>query len=394
MKTVLFTWELGGGIGHMMSLSRVATRLRQHDVRPMAAVRNLGAAQILRDAGIETLQAPRWPVEFFTNEQRAFLSSATMNDQLVAIGVADEDALRAMLQQWDDILKTVRPDLVIADYAPASCLMSRGRIPLLITGNGYTLPPSEMKRFPLIHRSYAPLWDEDETLSAVNRTMRSVGRLPLERLPEIFAADARFVETFPLFDPYDAQRLESANGPLFSSPPVERREDAHLVLAYLSRSYELRLNIVEALRPLASRLYIHAPRLTPEQSADLAQGGANICPHPLPLREFLPLARLVVHLGGSGLCAEALAAGAPQLVLATHIEQQLNATALESAGVGQMIKDFDPNSRVSPDTIETLLADEAMTQRAMSVGEQHRNMLEAMNPIAAFEAAALKLLDT
>jgi UDP:flavonoid glycosyltransferase YjiC (YdhE family) len=393
MKTVLFTWELGGGIGHVTSLSRFAARLRQHDVRPVAAVRNLESAQILREAGIEIFQAPRWPVEFLTNEQRASLSSATMNDLLVAIGVANEDALRALLQQWDGILKSFQPDLVVADYAPASCLMSRGRIPLLITGNGYTLPPSEMKRFPLIHRVYAPLWDEDETLSAVNRAMRSVGRLPLERLPEIFAADARFVETFPLFDPYDAQRLESANGPVFGSPPVGRQQGAHLVLVYLSRSYELRLDIVKALRPLASQLYIHAPRLTAEQSADLAQGGARIYQHPLPLREFLPLAGLVVHLGGSGLSAETLAAGVPQLVLATHIEQQLNATALENAGVGQMIKDFDPNSKVSPDMVEALLADEAMARRAMNLGEQHRNMLEAMKPIAAFEAAALELLN-
>jgi hypothetical protein len=59
-----------------------------------------------------------------------------------------------------------------------------------------------------------------------------------------------------------------------------------------------------------------------------------------------------------------------------------------------MIKDFDPNSRVSPDMVEALLADEAMAQRAMNVGEQHRNMLEAMKPIAAFETAALKLLNT
>lgn len=393
MKTVLFTWELGGGIGHVTSLSRYAARLEGSDIRLLAAVRNLESAQILRDAGVETFQVPRWPVEFQTQEERAAHSSATMNDLLSAFGLGNEDTLRPMLLQWDEILKTVWPDLVVADYAPASSLMSRGRIPLMIVGNGYTLPPSEMKRFPLIHRSYAPRCDEDETLSIVNRTLRSVERSPLERLPQVFEADARLVETFPLLDPYDAQRLESANGPVFGSVPIARQHDADRVLAYLSRGYALRPDIVGALQPFAHRLDIHAPDLTAAQSAALSRGGAQIHHRPLPLRETLPSTRLVVHLGGSGLAAEALAAGVPQLALVTHIEQQLNGTALENAGVGVMIKDFDPDLKLEPETIEALLADDAMAKRAMQVGEQHREMLRTLNPLATFETAALKLLN-
>jgi UDP:flavonoid glycosyltransferase YjiC (YdhE family) len=394
MKTVLFTWELGGGIGHVTGLSRYAAVLKRHDVRLLAAARNLESARILRDAGVETFQAPQWPIEFQTQEKRAAHSSATMNDLLSAFGLGNEDALRPMLLQWDEILKTFQPDLVVADYAPASSLMSRGRIPLLIVGNGYTLPPSEMKRFPLIHRSYAPRCDEEETLSTVNRALRSVGRPPLERLPQVFEADARLVETFPLLDPYDAQRLESANGPVFGSAPIARQQDADRVLVYLSRGYALRPDIVGALQPFAHRLDIHAPDLTAEQSAALSRGGAQIHQRPLPLREKLPSTRLVVHLGGSGLAAEALAAGVPQLALVTHIEQQLNGTALENTGVGMMIKDFDPDSKLEPETIEALLADDAMAERAMQVGEKHRDMLQTLNPLGIFETAALKLLDT
>lgn len=393
MKTVLFTWELGGGMGHVMSLNRFAARLARHDVRLVAAAKNLESARILRDAGVETLQAPRWPVDFLTSAERATQSSATMHDVLAAFGLANEDALRNLLDQWDVILKTVQPDLVVADYAPLSCLMSFGRIPLLIAGNGYTQPPSEMKRFPLIHRSYAPQLNEDETLATVNRAMRSVGRSALERLPQIFAADARFVETFPLLDPYAVQRLEPANGPVFESPPIARHPDADAILVYLSRGCELHPDIVDALQPFASRLYIHAPELTSDQSGGFARQGARIHANMLPLRETLPSAGLVIHLGGSGLAAEALAAGVPQLILATHIEQQLNGSALEDAGLGQMIRAFDPQSRISSGMIEALLADDAMAQRAAQAGEQHRDMLQVLTPLAAFETTAMKLLD-
>lgn len=393
MKTVLFAWELGAGIGHVTSMSSFAARLRRHDIRLCAAVANLDSAQVLRDAGVETLQAPLWPVASFTAAERATQSSVSMSDLLAYCGLADEQAVRAMLRAWDDILKAVRPDLIVADYAPIASLTARGRIPLIVVGNGYTLPPSEMKRFPLLHRFYSPQWKEEEVLATVNRAIRSIGLSPLERLPQIFSADARLVETFPLLDPYDLQRPEPADGPAFGSPPIGRRQDANAILLYVSRGYKVRSDIFEALKPFASRLYIHAPELTPEQSGDFSRHGAQIHLAPLPLRETLPSSRLAIHLGGTGLAAEAIAAGVPQLVLATHSEQELNGYAVENAGIGRLFRVFDPQARLAPDAIHALVTDKELAERATLVGEQHRNMLQSLNPLEKFETAALRLLN-
>ena len=38
MKTVMFAWELGRGLGHLMSMRRIAQRLAPHGVRTIAAV--------------------------------------------------------------------------------------------------------------------------------------------------------------------------------------------------------------------------------------------------------------------------------------------------------------------------------------------------------------------
>lgn len=393
MKTVLFAWELGGGIGHVTSMSRLAARLRRHGIRLCAAMANLHSAQILRDAGVETFQAPPWPVVSFTPAERAAQSSVSMSDLLASCGLADEQAARAMLCAWDDILGAIRPDLVVADYAPMASLTSRGRIPLIVIGNGYTLPPSEMKRFPLLHRFHPPRWKEEEVLATVNRALRSIGQSSLERLPQIFSGDATLVETLPLLDPYDLQRAEPADGPILGSPPVPRGQDASAILVYVSHGHKLRPDVVEALRPFANRLYIHAPELTAEQSDDFARSGARIHLAPILLRETLPSSRLAIHLGGTGLAAEAIAAGVPQLVLATHNEQELNGCALESAGIGRMFKGFDPQARLAPDVIHALVSDEELTQRAILVGEQHRDMLKTMNPLEKFEAAALRLLN-
>lgn len=390
MKTVLFAWERGGGFGHLAILARFAAILKRHDVRPVFVLRQPNTAGIL-DAGVEILQAPPWPVD--TAGEHAPRSTATMHDQLAAAGLADADGLQPLLQSWDGILKTTAPDLVVADSAPAASLMSRGRTPLIIAGNGYTVPPGDMKRFPPLHRVHPPRWNEEETLGTVNRVLRSLDRPHLERLPQMFSGDAQIVLTFPVLDPYDLQRSQPLAGPIFDSPPIERRKDAENIFVYLSRGVlsALPFDIVPTLIPFASRLVISAPDMKREQSDDLSHRGAQVFSQHLPLSETLASAQLVVHFGGGGLAAHAVAAGVPQLVAATHIEQLLNGLQLEKAGIGKVIDSFGPQVDI-PASLDAILADDSMKQRAAQAGHAHREMLKTMKPLERFEAAALRLL--
>lgn len=391
MKTVLFAWERGGGFGHTATLTRFAEVLKRHQVRPVFVLRQPDTARLLGfDA--EILQAPAWPVDA-ASDSDAPRSTATMHDQLVSAGLADEHDLRSLLRAWDDILATTAPDLVVADSAPAASLMSRGRIPLIVAGNGYTAPPGEMKRFPLLHRVMPPRWNEDETLEIVNRVLRSLTRAPLERLPQIYSGDAQIVLTFPMLDPYDLQRSGPLAGPIFDTPPMESRKDAADVFVYLSQGVLSRLpfDIGQTLLPLASRLVISAPDMPREQYDRLARRGARISSQHLPLSQTLASSRLVVHFGGGGLAAHAIAAGVPQLILATHIEQLLNGQQIEKAGVGNVLDSHDPQIDVAR-SLQKILADKNLQQQAAQAGDTHREMLKTMKPLETFEAAALKLL--
>ena len=391
MKTVLFAWEHGGGFGHIANLERFAALLKRHGIRPVFVLKHPEAARLL-ESDVEIFQAPPWPVTA-SDESHSFRSTATMHDQLVSAGLADEHDLRSLLQSWDDLLKAIAPDLVVADSAPAASMMSRGRIPVIIVGNGYTAPPGDMKRFPPLHRVHPPRWKEDETLGTVNRVLRSLGRPPLERLPQIFSGDAQIVLTFPVLDPYDLQRSGPLAGPIFDSPPLESRKDADNIFVYLSRGVlsKLPFDIVPALLPLASRLIISAPDIASGQSDDLMRRGARVYSQHLPLSETLASARLVIHFGGGGLAAHAIAAGIPQLVMATHIEQLLNGLQLEKARIGKVIDSFEPQVDISK-SLDAILADDGMRQHAAQAGHEHRDMLISMKPLETFEAAALQLL--
>ena len=214
LKTVLFAWELGAGAGHLMNLRRLAACLLPHGVRVIAGICNTAAAAALDGVFSEIHQVPSWPGTSLNKQQRSAHSSATMNDILVGAGLANTAATTSMLEAWDKLLRATRPDLVIAEYAPAAVLAAQRRVPLMLFGSGFTLPPESMLRFPLLHRMAPPVFSEEETLAAVNAAKAAFKWPLLDRLPQIFSGDAYFVGTFALLDPYRNERIVPAIGPI------------------------------------------------------------------------------------------------------------------------------------------------------------------------------------
>src|SRR6202040_2309624 len=131
MKTVLLAWELGGGMGHVMTLRRVARSLKPLDVRIVAAVKNVEAARLLSSEAIEIIQAPAWPSASMSARQIAATSSASMGDILATAGLGDADGLQRLLGAWDSVLLRFKPDLVVSHLAPAAALVGRGKVPLI-----------------------------------------------------------------------------------------------------------------------------------------------------------------------------------------------------------------------------------------------------------------------
>lgn len=375
-----------------MNMHRIATRLRPHGIRFIAASRDPAATALLKEDFAEIIAAPRWPIDSGPAAQRPALSSATLNDILSGMGLADSGAVRQLLGAWDDIFARTCPDLVIADFSPLAALAARGRIPLVQIGNGYTLPPHRMKRFPLLHRFSPPLWDEEQTLAAVNQAARAAGRAPLDQLPQLFRGDACLVQTFPLFDPYDTQRSEPLEGPMFDQPPASRGAGAHSIFVYLSSGYAPHPSLFAALEPFAARLRVHATGLPEAQVEALRRAGTHIDAAPVPLADILPASSLIVHNGGPGVAAEALVAGVPQLVLSAQIEQDFNGQALERAGVGKFVRAYGPGVEISAELIDAMSTDEALAARAALQAERHRAYLATRDALGACERTCLHLL--
>jgi UDP:flavonoid glycosyltransferase YjiC (YdhE family) len=126
-------------------------------------------------------------------------------------------------------------------------------------------------------------------------------------------------------------------------------------------------------------------------SSALSRAGATIHREPVAPAQVLASSSLVIHLGGSGLAAEALMAGTPQLILSMQVEQWLTGQALQRAGLGRLVAAYDPATTIAPE-IDAMLADAAMAQRADEAGRQHREFHRRTDALAAFGQASRGLL--
>ena len=390
MRKALLAWELGSGSGHAMALRRIARRLEQHGISSVAAVKNLAVAAPLAADGIEVLQAPMWPTSIASEKaMRARISSITLGEMLSGAGLAEAKIVRALFDAARSLILLVDPDIVIAEYAPATALAARGVLPLLLAGTGYSLPPSDMERFPQLFAG-EQRHEEEKVVEAVNAALQGTAGRRITRLPEIFSGDFTLVRTLPLLDPYRQLRARPADGTLLDREPIPRRADASRILVYLNRDTAPRDDLRVALDAIAPRLSLVAPGLDAGMADGLAAKGASVSEGGVAMQEELARAGLLVHYGGAGLCAEALLAGVPQAVLATDIEKFLNGKALASAGVAHVESHWDAAARVSPSLLASLASDASLAERAASEGERQRS-IQPRDPLAGFVAACLRL---
>jgi hypothetical protein len=383
MRSILLAWEFGAGFGHVLTLRRIAERFAALGFRCVAAVKNLEAGAVLADAGVELLQAPLWKIP---------QSSATLGDTLGDAGFADAQLLRRQLEAWRRIIEEVAPELVVADYAPGASLAARGRVPLALVGNGFTLPPAGMQSFPLLHQVSPPVWPEQQLLDVLNSVLLDLQMQPLQKLPQLFSGDAIWMHTFPLLDPYEHWREQPAQGPEIEGVILPRAENASDIPVYLSSWSGPQRSFLDALRPVARDVRLFAAGFSAAERMRFADMGMRLQSHMFDVTKDFATARLVVHLGSVGIAGACVMAGVPQLACAIDVEKELVGKALAQAGIGKFILNFDPAVSLTEDAVAALLADRQMADRARETGEMHRKLYGGSTPLIDFETACLKLL--
>jgi rhamnosyltransferase subunit B len=378
---VLLGWELGANRGHVTSIGAIARALARRGARVTFAVQRLDAMRALRplDDSWAFLQAPAWPGLLVNAGFGGPQPTATFGDILAILGLRDSGVVEFLVRGWDGLLNATRPDAVIADFAPMLQLAARGRIPVVATGTGFSLPPDHLEAYPPLWNA-RPTFPEPELLKTVNVALERCGRPPLVRLPEIMAAERRMPHSLALFDPYGDTRRDRMLAPILPNWSAAHVADGDEIFVYFSETAHRAERIYDALARFGSRVRIHVPNLAGIYLEKLRAAGVVFEPRPQKVIDIARRSGLVVSHGGLGLVSMTLAAGLPQLVLAPDLEKRLIGETVTRLGVGKLLRWSDVTADSIAANIEELCADVNVRQRASQLGR-------TLAPLLAEDAA-------
>lgn len=332
MRSVLFAWELGDGLGHVSRLIRIAERLREAGVRCRFAVRQLElAGRAVRSAGFDVLQAPLARTEAIKGPDGS--QPVSVGDILGAIGFASAERLATLVAGWHSLIELTAPDLVITDYAPtANLALYGGPIPWVPIGDGFTLPPFETPEF-LPFREARPAFPEPQMLEVVATVQAARGRPTPQRLPLLFEGARRYVVTIPELDPWRRARSQSPVGPISPPPLPVSRPPKESYFAYLSAAFGPTEKLLAGLAASGRSGSIFLRDSTAGQREAWRQRGLRVWEEPQNLPAMAEKAGVIVHHAGVGTSEQVLGLGRPQLLMPRHFEQYANASALGRLGV-------------------------------------------------------------
>ncbi len=327
-QRVLLCWEAGANRGHLLTLARAARALAgQASIH--ARLCRMEHAAILAPHCTEIARG--WPLKMDrpTPESAAVAAQykLTWAMWLRARGYADSDFLRAAFDWWRDTIWSVRPSLVVADYAPTALMAARALgIPGAAVGTAYGLPPWDMDRFPVIGRLEAERdLDQDDFCARINEALVPSGLTPLERLPQVYQSTLAFPAGLSPCDPYAAWRRQPLLLP-FDTLPELSDGTGDVLFAYLPPQQVRNRTILATLQQLDLPTLLVSPLLDDATHAQLCRN-----PHlevrrtPLPQPEIVRRARMILCAGQGGTTALSVLAAIPYLALPYDHEKENNA---------------------------------------------------------------------
>jgi len=371
MARILIGWEFGANRGHSVRAAMLARLLRARGHEVVFVLQRLDGLSTEELEGAELWQAPLSPRLLATSARRPTVAPAGMAEIIARLGFDEAEIVASVVRGWQQILRAVRPDVVIADFAPFMLCAARGRIPSVSVGTGFTDPPGNMADFPPLVEAVSGL-DQAQLLATVNGGLDQAGVAPLKALPEIYKADRPIVATFTELDPYAAWRKEPLALPEAVMPDV-LAGNGEEVFVYAPERVNMDAPLWRGLAASGLKVRVYVARANSALRAGLSAYGFIAEADPVPFPLIAERSRVLVSHGGHGTVCAALAAGLPQVVCHHDVEKLGHARAVALLGVGGHVPLHAIKPEAFGESLVRLHADGTMAARARAVAPGFRN---------------------
>lgn len=375
MALILFTWELGGGLGHLSRARLLALALRKRGHEPVFAFQDLSHAEALfGQEGFACYQAPLWMPRV-----AGLPHAATFAELLFRFGYLDPDGLLGVVRAWRGLFDLLQPDLLIADHAPTALLAARGmNMPKVQFGNGFAVPPRLCPMPPF--RTWEKIdalrieHSENRALASVNHVLRRLNQPRLNAFMDLFEVDEDFLCIWPELDHYPQRPISHYWGSTMllneGVLPVWPMGDGKRIFAYLKGDFAYLEPVLQALKALPYPTLIYAAGISPALVSRYQSANLAFASQPVGMDAIRRQADLMVCHGGDATVAAALLAGKPLMVLPMHAEQYGAAQNVERLGAGLNVApdNYKPDYRK---LFKRLLSEPAFTQKAQDFAEKY-----------------------
>lgn len=333
-RHVLLCWEFGGGNGHVRQLKSIGDRLQARGCTTAYGLRRPEVGVAVGIAPEAIRPAPNWPLRPSAPGAGKGMTSATYGDYLAQLMLRPDDDISERLRLWHDLIESERPSLVIADYAPSVSLLCHGRVPAAAIGNGYTLPPSTLDRFPRLLEEVPLEYDEGDVVSRINAALSDYGQAPITRFPQINRADQHHLLTLPCLDPYRDQRAGGWLGAADTKGIVPKNEAPRRLFSYFHESRQTDTRLIDGLvqSGLCGKAVFSLPLRRTVKKLEAA--GIEAPDGLADLTTELAASGVLVHQGNAGMTMAGIAAGLPQVMLRSDLEKTINAKAVAARHAG------------------------------------------------------------
>ncbi|WP_426358240.1 glycosyltransferase [Pseudocolwellia sp. HL-MZ19] len=328
-KHVVFTWELGGGLGHITSFSLLAKALLDKGYQVSVISKNVSlVADVLGHLPIKVYQSPL--ILQSTDNLKVTYSYAEI---IFDWGYKSTATLCPLVDTWKNLFELLKPDLVIADHSPTALVACKIlKLKNIIMGTGFSTPP-QVAPLPSLESMKVPdqkafLQHENQVLSSINGVLTKYNTLSFEHLHQLFNVDDNFLCTFAELDHYSTRNGADYCGPCFDidvgSSFVWGKSKSTKVFAYIKQNtpgFEL---LLAALIQSNNNLVLYIPQAN-AKVIEICKKSKNavLLNKPANMRQVLNEADMIVSHAGHGVVSAALLHGKRLLLVPSQLEQSI-----------------------------------------------------------------------